>query len=143
MDSFKKMDWECSRNGCFNEIKRLDFGAFFDCWPQKISMSDVDGICEIDGAFLMLESKESGRPLGYAMGRLLFQFCCMPRCVGFCAWGNLRAREVDRIEVFCDAQRVMVEPADFTTLHRFFCRFSALAQSGAKHFAISKFLQDA
>jgi hypothetical protein len=52
-----KMDWDCGRQGCFNEKKRMKFGALKAGLPGKISFSDVDGMTEIDGHFLLVEVK--------------------------------------------------------------------------------------
>ena len=64
LDKFKPMIWDCNKDGCFNEKMRLDFGVFYDCFPGKISFTDVDGIVEINKVALMLEWK-SGKAIVY------------------------------------------------------------------------------
>jgi hypothetical protein len=51
------MKWDCEKQGCFNEKKRPKIEEFHDCFPGQINFSDVDGIVEIDGRFLLLEWK--------------------------------------------------------------------------------------
>lgn len=60
---FRPMQWQCQKDGCYNEKHRVKFGAFSDIWPGKISMSDVDGIVEIKGNFLLLEWKSVEKEL--------------------------------------------------------------------------------
>ncbi len=52
------LKWDCEKDGCFNEKKRLKFHVFATCFPGKINFSDVDGIVEINGMALMLEWKD-------------------------------------------------------------------------------------
>lgn len=60
------MRWKCERDGCYNIKHRPKIEVFHDIWPGKISMSDVDGIVEIKGNFLLLEWKsvEKDLPIG-------------------------------------------------------------------------------
>jgi hypothetical protein len=53
------MRWDCKSRGCFNQKKRPKIEQFAECFPGKIAMSDVDGITEINGHFLLLEWKVS------------------------------------------------------------------------------------
>lgn len=52
------MHWDCQRQGCFNQKKRLKFSVFKDCLPGRISFADVDGLVEINGNLLLLEWKD-------------------------------------------------------------------------------------
>ncbi|WP_227657621.1 hypothetical protein [Candidatus Magnetaquicoccus inordinatus] len=54
-------NWDCDRDGCFNDKKRLQLDVFGECFPDNIQMGDVDGIVEINGRFLMLEWKSNAR----------------------------------------------------------------------------------
>lgn len=47
---------QCSVNGCYKE-KLPDWGILEGCFPRGIRPSDVDGIVELNGWFLMLEWK--------------------------------------------------------------------------------------
>jgi hypothetical protein len=70
--NFREFGWKCDIDGCFNELKRLKFGAFFDCFPGGISFSDVDGIIELSGNALLLEWKPSPSILSTGQ-RILYQ----------------------------------------------------------------------
>lgn len=66
-----EMRWDCERNGCFNEMKRVKFSVFAPAFPGKINFTDVDGIVEISGNGLLLEMKEG--PFELSTGqRLLY-----------------------------------------------------------------------
>lgn len=55
----RELRWKCDERGCYRQLMpRL--GAFDDCFPGRIGMSDVDGIVEISGKFLLLEWKSAG-----------------------------------------------------------------------------------
>lgn len=69
---FQKFGWDCEKEGCFNVKKRLDFGAFYDCFPHKVSMSDIDGVVEIAGHILLFEAKQDTKPLKVGQ-RLMFE----------------------------------------------------------------------
>lgn len=54
---FRQFEWDCDERGCFNIRRRLRFGVFYHCFPNRISLTDIDGMVEIKGNFLMLEGK--------------------------------------------------------------------------------------
>jgi hypothetical protein len=56
-DGYNPMGWQCDRDGCFNKKMRPKIEEFARCLPGRIAFSDVDGIVEINGRFLMLEWK--------------------------------------------------------------------------------------
>jgi len=74
-----KLFWSCERQGCFNVKKRLKLEVFEDLFPGKISMTDMDGLVEIGGQFLMLEWKSPG--VQVPMGQRIL-FSNLPPC--FC-----------------------------------------------------------
>jgi len=58
---YNPMRWNCREKGkCYNQTLRPRIEEFAGCFPGKISMSDVDGIVEIRGHFLLLEWKAAG-----------------------------------------------------------------------------------
>lgn len=67
------MRWNCfdPDKGCYRKLMpRL--GVFDDCFPGKIGMSDVDGIVEVAGRFLLLEFKSNGAALKMGQ-RIMFE----------------------------------------------------------------------
>ena len=53
----RKMRWDCGRDGCFNDRKRVGLGLFDDCFPGRIGMTDVDAMVEVNARFLYGEWK--------------------------------------------------------------------------------------
>jgi hypothetical protein len=51
--------WLCEEKGCFRQLCPK-LGEFDDCFPGRIGMSDIDGVVEISGRFLLLEWKSAG-----------------------------------------------------------------------------------
>ena len=60
------MAWDCSQDGCFNDVCRLRFSDLEDALPGRLGFSDVDGITEVNGRALLLEWKKPGTPLPQA-----------------------------------------------------------------------------
>ena len=75
-----KMFWDCKVDGCFNDKHRLKFSVFKDCFPGKISFTDIDGIVEINRNFLMVEWKGTDGPIPMGQ-RIMFERLSE---IGFC-----------------------------------------------------------
>ena len=70
-NGYNPMLWDFQRQGCFNKKKRPKIEMLSECLPGKIAVSDIDGIIEISGNFLVLEFKEHNHiPRGQ---QILFQ----------------------------------------------------------------------
>ena len=54
---YNPLRWDCGKSGCFNKILRPRIEEFAGCFPGRISLSDIDGIVEVGGFFLLLEWK--------------------------------------------------------------------------------------
>lgn len=80
--------WNCENRGCYRD-SLPDWGVFDDCFPRGIKVSDVDGIVEIGGAFLMIEWK-GGRGVSLPEGqrRMLRRFADQDNTV-VCLRGGL------------------------------------------------------
>jgi len=90
------LQWDCQRQGCFNQKKRPKIEMFAACLPGKIAFSDVDGVVEIKGNLFLLEWKSHGEiPLGQ---KILFQRLTQfaPATV-LIVEGNAETMEVDTI----------------------------------------------
>lgn len=57
------MKWKCAEDGCFNDLKRPALGLLDSSLPGSVGFTDVDGMVELNGSFLMLEFKGPGVPL--------------------------------------------------------------------------------
>ena len=53
------MRWKCQCQGCFLE-KRSDVAALDGCFPAHVGATDLDGIVELGGHFLVIEFKHLG-----------------------------------------------------------------------------------
>lgn len=49
--------WDCGSKGCFNLFCRPKIEQLADFLPRDTAFTDVDGIHEVDGRFLLLEWK--------------------------------------------------------------------------------------
>ena len=61
MSNNNALRWDCKSDGCFNTHHRPKLEVFYDCFPGKIAMGDVDGIVEVNSNFLIMEYKSHGR----------------------------------------------------------------------------------
>lgn len=52
------LHWDCQKQGCFNQKKRVKFRLLSDCLPGRIAFTDIDAITEIKGNLLLLEWKD-------------------------------------------------------------------------------------
>ena len=64
IQGFNPLRWDCSNKGCYNTSVRPRIENFAQCFPRKIAMTDIDGMVEIGGNFLMLEWKQTPGSLG-------------------------------------------------------------------------------
>lgn len=48
---------DCETGGCWNAQYRPNIEFFYHALPRKITMSDIDGVVEVNGSFLFLEWK--------------------------------------------------------------------------------------
>lgn len=115
----RDMRWKCDEKGCYRQLMpRL--GGFDDCFPRRIGMSDVDGIVEIGGRFLMLEWKAPGGAVQVGQ-RIMFErltsaspdpskFTVIVVC------GQPRTLEVESVQVFAAGRAGPVEAADLDGL---------------------------
>lgn len=66
------MRWECPRDGCWKDKNLLKFDVFAGCFPRDINFTDLDGIVELNGNYLVLEWKNSPCTLPTGQ-RIMFQ----------------------------------------------------------------------
>lgn len=82
------VDWRCSEKGCFNDLCRLKFQVFADCFPRGINFTDVDGMTEIGGNFCMLEWKNDGGNVKRGQDLAYRRFTESNRNIVFVVYGN-------------------------------------------------------
>lgn len=125
------MRWNCREKGkCYNETLRPRIEEFAGCFPGKISFSDVDGIVEIGGHFLLLEWKSDGGELRGGQ-RIMYQnmTAISPRFHVIVVHGHPREMLIESVQVFRGGEAGSVEPCDFSGL---FERIEAWAKKAAQ-----------
>lgn len=114
------MRWNCREKGkCFRSLCPK-LGAFDDCFPGRIGMSDVDGIVEIAGRFLLLEWKSEGGRLTTGQ-RIMFE-----RLTGgnsnpmkftvILISGDPETMTIESLQVFTNGKAGPVEPCSLDEL---------------------------
>lgn len=56
-NGYNPITWDCERQGCFNVVAKPKIEVFAECFPGKIAMTDIDGLVEVGGHFMLLEWK--------------------------------------------------------------------------------------
>ena len=54
--------WACEERGCWVVNRHLPLERFYSLFPGKTGMTDIDGLVQVDGGFLILEAK-TGRTI--------------------------------------------------------------------------------
>ena len=105
---------------------------FAECFPGKISFSDVDGWVEINGKFLVLEWKSAGGKLREAQ-RIAFKEVTKSRNWSvFVVHGNPRLMTVDNIQIFRNGKSLPLEYCDLETLKLRFKKWAKWAKEARK-----------
>jgi len=92
-------------------------GVFDDCFSGRIGMSDVDGIVEVKGWFLLLEWKAPGGSITTGQ-RIMFErlTALSPRVTVILVAGDPETMTVERVTVFCRGKVGPTETCDLTAL---------------------------
>lgn len=112
----RDLRWNCSDKGCFRQIcPRL--GAFDECFPGRIGMSDVDGIVEIAGRFLLLEWKAQGGSVQTGQ-RIMFErlTALSHKMTVIVVAGHPREMLIESVQVFHGGKAQAAETTDFEGL---------------------------
>lgn len=123
----RDLRWQCENKGCYRRLMPK-LGAFDDCFPGRIGMSDVDGIVEIGGRFLMLEWKGAGGAVTTGQ-RILFERLTAlapdrTRLTVIVVSGEPREPTVETVQVFAGGK---AGPVERTNLDGLKARISAWA----------------
>lgn len=96
----RDLRWNCVKNGCFRNLCPM-LGAFDDCFPGKIGMSDIDGVVEMAGRFLFLEWKSAGGRLSIAQRIMYERITALSHKVTvIVVCGHPRDMTIDTVQVF-------------------------------------------
>jgi hypothetical protein len=118
----REMRWNCKeKRKCFRSLCPK-LGAFDECFPGKIGMSDVDGMVEIAGRFLFLEWKSDGGFLTtgqrIAFERLTSLSTDPMKVTVIVVCGDPEEMTVTSIQVFHSGKGHGVTECDFDGLHQ-------------------------
>lgn len=69
---YNPMRWDCERRGCWKVKCSPNIEYFAHALPRKLAFSDLDGIAEVNGHFLILEWKSHGGDIPTGQ-RILFE----------------------------------------------------------------------
>lgn len=128
----RDLRWKCEDRGCYRQLMPK-LGAFDGCFPGRIGMSDVDGIVEIGGRFLLLEWKAQGGTLATGQ-RIMFErmtagnmdplkFTVIVVC------GHPRTLKVESVQVFSRGKAGPSEPIGLDGLKRRISAWAARAET--------------
>ena len=115
----REMRWKCADKGCYRKLMpRL--GVFDECFPGRIGMSDVDGIVEIAGRFLLLEWKAEGGRVTTGQ-RIMFERLTSGnsnpmKFTVILVSGNPETMNVESLQVFTNGKAGPVEPCSLDEL---------------------------
>ena len=114
-----RMRWDCSpdRDGCYRERGQPDLTVLDECFPGRIAMTDVDGLVEINGQFLLIEWKRRGDvPAGQ---RIMFERMTRhPEFTILVIVGDPATMEVKCYDVCQDGRRKGRRDCDLSELKR-------------------------
>ena len=109
--------WDCRKKGCHNVKGRPKLLAFSDCFPGRISPSDIDFVVEINGCFLFVEWKGPNVPVSIAqeiLHKTLTQKS--PHIVSVVVEGDPETMVVTSLRVIRGGKVGPSEPASLETL---------------------------
>lgn len=93
------MRWDCDHDGCWKDKNLVKLGVFDECFPGAIGFSDMDGVVEINGHFLLFEWKYGDAALPDGQ-RIMFEHMTQDkRWTVVIVNGNAESMEVSNIQV--------------------------------------------
>ena len=101
----KKLDYDCTKSGCFNVTRRPKLEVFFPCFPGRIGFGDIDGLVELERNLCFLEWKSPGAKLKLGQQKLYLNATAMDGDhVAFLVEGTADDMHVVRYKVFWKGQ---------------------------------------
>lgn len=111
---------DCQQDGCYR-AELWDWTPFNDCFGDSgIRISDIDGMVERNGLFLMLDGKREGTMLKTGQLRLYKQFAATKAGTAIVFYGDPTARpqEVTRARIWRPGDQAveLIDPCDLDGL---------------------------
>lgn len=115
---YNPLRWRCFQEGeqppsnCYNVKCRPKIEEFAGCFPGNIAMSDVDGITEANGQFLLLEWKDSRVGTSLPTGqRIMFErMTTNPQWTVAVVCGNAETMKVDQLAWVINGKQTKTRP---------------------------------
>lgn len=114
---YNPIKWDCERNGCWNAACRPPIHFFCDCFPRKISMTDIDATVELNGHFLFLDWKSHPGELSTGQ-RIYFKRLSelSKRIVCIVVYAANNPNDVEQVKVIYDGHEGQWEPCTLDDL---------------------------
>jgi len=98
-NGYNPIRWDCLDQGCYMHKCHPRIEIFADCFPEKIAMSDIDGVVEISGYFLFMEWKGRGGKLTEGQKMLIERLTALsPKVVFYLVYGDSQTMEVTKFQ---------------------------------------------
>ncbi len=135
---FNPMRWKCEGGGnCYLEKHHLRKENFFDCFPGKIAVSDIDFVVEVSGRIMFAEWKPPGGTMTDGQDYLLHS---LGRCrdaegrpfVVVAVYGDPVSLEIKRVVRYRDGKVSDAHAQDLPEFRRRLIGFSNRARGHVK-----------
>ena len=94
-NGYNPIRWRCQSNGCYLTECHPKIEVFADCFPNRIAMSDIDGVVEINGHFIFMEWKGHGGKLTDGQKTLINRMTALSeKVIFFVVYGDSKTMEV-------------------------------------------------
>ena len=97
-NGYNPIRWDCLEQGCYMHKCHPRIEVFADCFPNKIAMSDIDGVVEINGNFLFMEWKGDGGKVSTGQHILLQRLTQLSdKVVAYVVYGDSQTMQVHQV----------------------------------------------
>lgn len=129
---YNPLHWNCLTQGCFNYYCRPRLEMFAHCFPGKICMSDIDGICEINKHFLLLEWKTQFKPLPQGQKILFERISKAGKFTVLVLVGNVQDMKPHHLQWFHNGHSSKMFSTDAEYVENFITRWANMAKKGVQ-----------
>ena len=128
-DGFNPLRWRCTKDGCFNILRRPKIEVFADCFPRRINFGDIDGVVELNGRFCLLEWKGDGGSIGIGQRRFFIRLTATNGNVVFVAHGDAEKMTITGYSLFWQGKQRSFVKSDLGGLKTRIRKWAMLAEA--------------
>lgn len=99
------MKWRCNKNGCYLDERTIPYNKLVHALPNRMGMSDVDGMIERKGHFMFIEWKNSFSDLSVGQTIALKNLSNKPDVHVVVIWGNYVKETIEQVAIFHDGEQ--------------------------------------